>query len=59
MKIFAGPIWEGKLVEFVVTFTRRRGEFELSLVMHTAVGVDEANLRLVIVDGRTAEMNQK
>ena len=59
MKIFAGPIWEGRLVDFVVTFTKRRGEFQLSLVMHTAVGVDEANLRLVMVDGRTAEINQK
>ena len=59
MKIFAGPIWEGRLVEFVATFTKRRGEFEFALSIHTAVGVDEANLRLVIVDERTAELNQK
>lgn len=29
VKIFAGPIWEGKLVEFVGLFTKRRQEYEL------------------------------
>jgi len=59
VKIFAGPIWEGRLVEFVATFTKRRNEFEFSLTMHTAVGVDDANLKLLSVDERTAELNQK
>ena len=59
MKIFAGPIWEGRLVEFVETFIKRRGEFEFSLTVHTTVGVDEANLKLVILDKRTAEINQR
>ena len=59
VKIFAGPIWEGRLVEFVATFTKRRNEFEFSLTIHTAVGVDEANIKLVTVDERTAELNQK
>ena len=59
MKIFAGPIWEGRLVEFVETFTKRRGEFEFSLTIHTTVGVDEANIRLVVVDERTAELNRR
>ena len=59
MKIFAGPIWEGRLVEFVATFTKRRNEIEFSLTIHTAVGVDEANLKLATVDERTAELNQK
>ena len=44
---------------FVATFTNRRHEFEFSLSIHTAVGVDEANLKLVVVDERTAELNQK
>jgi len=59
VKIFAGPIWEGRLVEFVATFTKRRNEFEFSLTIHTAVGVDEANLKLLSVDERTAELNKK
>jgi len=59
VKVFAGPIWEGRLVEFVVTFTKRRNEFEFALAIHTAVGVDEANIKLVTVDERTAELNQK
>lgn len=28
VKIFAGPIWEGKLVAFVGLFTKRRQEYE-------------------------------
>jgi hypothetical protein len=59
VKIFAGPIWEGRLVEFVATFTKRRNEFEFALTIHTAVGVDEANLKLNTVDERTADLNQK
>jgi len=59
VKVFAGPIWEGRLVEFVDIFTKRRQEFEFSLVIHTAVGVDEANLKLASVDERTAELNKK
>jgi len=46
-------------VEFVETFTRRRDEFKFSLIIHTAVGVDEANLKLGSVDARTAELNRK
>ena len=59
MKIFAGPIWEGRLLEFVGVFADRRKEFEFAMTIHTAVGVDEANIKLDIVDERTAELNQK
>lgn len=46
-------------MEFVEVFTKRRDEFKFSLVIHTAVGVDEANLKLGSVDERTAELNRK
>ena len=46
-------------MKYVETFTTRRDEFEFALTMHTAVGVDEANFKLVTVDERTAELNQK
>jgi hypothetical protein len=59
VKIFAGPIWEGRLSEFVETFTNRRREFEIALTIHTAVGLDKAITKLNTVDGRTAELNQK
>jgi hypothetical protein len=59
VKVFAGPIWEGKLMEFVATFTERRNQFEFALSIHTAVGIDEANIQLATVDERTAELNQK
>jgi len=59
VKIFSGPIWESRLLEFVEIFTKRRKEFGLALTIHTAVGVDEANIKLDTVDERTAELNQK
>ena len=59
MKVLAGLKWEKQFSEFVETFMRRRREFEVALAIHTAVGVDEANIRLNIIDGRTAETNQR
>ena len=59
VKVFAGPIWEGKLLKFVGVFTERRDQFEFELTLHTAVGVDVVNLKLNIVDQRTAEVSQK
>lgn len=44
---------------FVQTFTKRRGELEFSLAIHTAVGVDAANQTLSSVDKAVQEMNAK
>ncbi|KAJ6588495.1 hypothetical protein B0H19DRAFT_978427 [Mycena capillaripes] len=59
VKVLKGPIWEGKLVKFVGTFTKRRGEFEFALSIHTALGVDAANRAIGAVDQTTQEMNAK
>ncbi|KAJ6588466.1 hypothetical protein B0H19DRAFT_1099542 [Mycena capillaripes] len=59
VKVLKGPIWEGKLVKFVGTFTKRRGEFEFALSIHTALGVDAANRAISAVDQTTQEMNAK
>ncbi|KAJ7291055.1 hypothetical protein C8J57DRAFT_208463 [Mycena rebaudengoi] len=59
VKILKGPAWEGKLVAFAGTFTKRRGEFEFALSIHTALGVDAANKAIEVVDKTTQEMNAK
>jgi hypothetical protein len=59
VKIFAGPIWEGRLVEFIGVFTKRREEFQFALAIHTTVGVYAANLKLDTVNERTAELSQR
>ncbi|KAJ7291115.1 hypothetical protein C8J57DRAFT_1458070 [Mycena rebaudengoi] len=59
VKVLKGPIWEGKLVRFVGIFTKRRGEFEFALSIHTSLGVDAANQALNVVDKTTQEMNAK
>ena len=56
VKIFAGPVWEEKLLEFVGIFTKRRKEFGLALTLHTAVAVDAL---VCVVDERTAELSLK
>ncbi|KAJ7246566.1 hypothetical protein B0H12DRAFT_758041 [Mycena haematopus] len=59
VKVLKGPIWEGKLVKFVGIFTKRRGDFEFALSIHTALGVDAANRAISAVDKTTQEMNAK
>jgi len=59
VKIFSSVAWEKQLVEFVEVFANRRKELELALMIHTTVGVDEANLKLTIICQITAELSQK
>jgi hypothetical protein len=59
VKVLKGPIWEGRLVKFVEVFSKRRGQFEFALSIHTARGVDEANKALSTLDKTTQEMNAK
>ncbi|KAJ7777905.1 hypothetical protein DFH07DRAFT_730843 [Mycena maculata] len=59
VKILKSSVWDGKLVAFTGTFTKRRTEFEFALSIHTALGVDAANKTLGSVDQTTQEMNMK
>ena len=59
IKIFAGPVWEGRLLKFVGLFMKRRKEFGLALTLHTLAAVDAVVLKLGVVDERTAELSQK
>ena len=59
VKILAGPVWGGRLVEFVGVFTKRRKEFEFTLTIHTTIGVDAANLKLDTVNEQTAELTRR
>ncbi|KAJ7326377.1 hypothetical protein DFH08DRAFT_941029 [Mycena albidolilacea] len=59
VKVLKGPIWEGRLVEFVKVFSKRREQFEFALSIHTARGVDAANKAIGTVDKTTQEMNAK
>ncbi|KAF7332467.1 hypothetical protein MKEN_00128800 [Mycena kentingensis (nom. inval.)] len=59
VKVLKSGIWAAKLTAFVGTFTKRRGEFEFALSIHTALGVDAANRAISAVDKTTQEMNAK
>ncbi|KAF7302096.1 hypothetical protein MIND_00776400 [Mycena indigotica] len=59
VKVLKSGIWAGKLTAFVGAFTKRRGEFEFALSIHTALGVDAANRAISAVDKTTQEMNAK
>jgi len=59
VKIFAGPVWEGRLLEFVKIFAERREDFRLALAIHTATGVDAVNLKFDTANERTAELTRR
>ena len=59
VKVFAGPVWETRLLKFVDVFAKRRKDFMLALTLHTVAAVDSVVLKLDIVDERTAELTQK
>jgi hypothetical protein len=59
VKVIEGPVWKGKLLDFVGRFTKRRSEFEFALTIHTARGVDMANQTLGDLDKTTQEMSAK
>ncbi|KAF8498939.1 hypothetical protein BU17DRAFT_102863 [Hysterangium stoloniferum] len=56
VKVLSGSIWEMRLAEFAVHFTKLRSEFEFELSIHTAGGVDSANEKLVDMQARMNEM---
>ena len=59
VKVFAGPVWEQRLLKFVGVFTEKRKAFVLALTLHTVAAVDAVVLKLDVVDERTAELTQK
>lgn len=59
VKVLAGPVWEGKLLEYVGLFTQRKQEFMFALTVNTAVGVGEANTKLDTIDSITREVDKK
>ena len=59
VKVFAGPVWEQRLLKFVGVFTEKRKAFVLALTLHTVAAVDAVVLKLDAVDERTVAINQK
>jgi hypothetical protein len=58
-KVMLGSIWDGKLLEFVQRFTKRRQEFELELSIHTSQAVDKAIVKIDAVGHETHSINEK
>lgn len=57
--MFTSPIWELKLSRFADLFTKRREQFEFLMGVHTAVGVDKANVKLDAVIEQSEELTEK
>jgi hypothetical protein len=49
-KVFRGPAWNVKLLQWVTVFSDRRKDFEFELSIHTGQGVDKANTKLDAID---------
>ncbi|TCD69752.1 hypothetical protein EIP91_006288 [Steccherinum ochraceum] len=59
VKVLKGPVWETKLVGFVSTFTKRRGQFEEALAIHTARAVDRIEDSVYVLKTKLASMDEK
>ena len=49
-KVFRGPAWNEKLLNWVKVFSNRRKDFEFELSIYTSQGVDKANAKLDAID---------
>ena len=58
-KVFLGPVWDDKLLSWVMLFSRRRREFEFELSIHTSQGVDKANVKLDVIGDVTRALHEK
>jgi hypothetical protein len=58
-KVFLGPVWDDKLLRWVMLFSRRRREFEFELSIHTSQGVDKANAKLDFIGDATRALDEK
>lgn len=52
VKVLKGQVWEGKLVEWVETFAKRKNDFELALTLHTARAVDATQKAVEALDAK-------
>lgn len=58
-KVFMGPVWDDKLLSWVIHFSRRRREFEFELSIHISQGVDKANVKLDVIGDVTRALHEK
>ena len=58
-KVFLGPVWDDKLLNWVTLFAKRRKEFEFELSIHTNQGVDKANVKLDNIEDTTRVLDEK
>ncbi|KAI0061160.1 hypothetical protein BV25DRAFT_1805982 [Artomyces pyxidatus] len=58
-KIFQGPMWDNKFLDYVSTFSKRRSQFEFALTIHTSQNMDAATAKLCTVESTTKDINAK
>lgn len=50
VKVLKGPIWEGRLAEFITRFSQLRSDFRLALAIHTAKVTDGVKTTVDAID---------
>jgi hypothetical protein len=58
-KVFQGPAWNVKLLDWATLFSKRRKDFMVELTIHTNRGVDEANAKLEALDKKLEAFDKK
>lgn len=59
VKVLNGAVWQGRLAKFVGSFTQRRDDFQFALTVHSAIAINNANIKLDHVDERTRIIAEK
>ncbi|THH29709.1 hypothetical protein EUX98_g4473 [Antrodiella citrinella] len=59
VKVLKSPVWESKLVGFIAVFTKRRGQFEEALAIHTARAVDLVQSTVFIMKTKLDSVDEK
>ncbi|KAH9034700.1 hypothetical protein EDB85DRAFT_2220184 [Lactarius pseudohatsudake] len=58
-KVFQCSVWDTKLANWMVHFSKRRKEFVAELSFHTSQGVDKANAKLDVIGDTTRALYEK
>ncbi|KAI0644525.1 hypothetical protein C8Q79DRAFT_777894 [Trametes meyenii] len=52
VKVIKGSVWESTLKGYMDVFAKRKKDFTFALAIHTGMGVDDANRKLISLDSK-------
>ena len=59
VRVLKGPVWESRFLGFVSVFTKRRGQFEEALAIHTARALDSVQASVFVMKMKLDSIDDK